>query len=178
MATASTPVTVAYFFAGPERLHVWDQKKQKWVSVLAVSGGGRGQKINGVRLPHGKKNDRLLTSLDYHTKTDAKKHVRGGPLPPGYYKMHRPTQHAHLGQSSYLEPSPSNEMYGRDQFFIHGAGTKGSDGCIVPGDSSVLPVLALIEALYQAFGANIYLKVIATEVLLAANGPAPGSGTA
>lgn len=32
--------------------------------------------------------------------------------------------------ATFLEPNAENEMYGRDEFFIHGGSTPGSNGCI------------------------------------------------
>jgi hypothetical protein len=169
MGTASNHPVVAFFFSGPDRLNVWNTNNASWLSVLAVSGGGRGQKINGARLPYGHKDSRALTSVSYRTKENEDLGVRGGPIPPGLYKIHKSTDNSSLGRSSFLEPDPSNIMYKRDQLYIHGSGKKGSDGCIIPGDTSVFPILDLIDKLYEAYRGNIYLKAISGEVTLPAS---------
>ncbi len=58
-----------------------------------------------------------------------------GPLPCGKYKIGKPYVHPHLGQVTMdLTPDPSNEMFGRDLFRIHGISAAhplgSSDGCI------------------------------------------------
>ena len=58
--------------------------------------------------------------------------VRGGPIPPGRYLVHRPMRHPRLGPACFLEPDAANDMRGRDDFWIHGPGPRGSDGCILP----------------------------------------------
>jgi len=69
---------------------------------------------------------------------------RGGPLPPGHYTCHYLAHHHTFGQCIRLLRSadataihtpfyPHAIPHGRgDDFFIHGSGPKGSDGCIVP----------------------------------------------
>lgn len=59
-----------------------------------------------------------------------------GPLPQGQYTIGLALQHAHLGSVVLaLAPSKTNEMFGRDGFFIHGDNTQvnhtASEGCIV-----------------------------------------------
>jgi hypothetical protein len=58
--------------------------------------------------------------------------VRGGPIPPGRYTVHPPMRHPRLGPACFLDPDPENDMRGRDDFWIHGPGPRGSDGCLVP----------------------------------------------
>ncbi len=59
-----------------------------------------------------------------------------GPIPVGFYVMGQPIDHPHLGPFAIpLIPDPTNEMFGRDEFFIHGdsitnPGTA-SKGCII-----------------------------------------------
>ena len=46
-----------------------------------------------------------------------------------------------------LLPFPENAMEDRDGFAIHGRGTRGSDGCIVPTDFNVVQTLyRLVQA--------------------------------
>lgn len=77
-----------------------------------------------------------------------------------------------------MNPDISNKMFNRDEFFIHGSGKKGSDGCIIPGDSSVFPVLDLIDILFDAYGGRIFLRVVSGEMLLPAENQVGGSATA
>lgn len=99
----------------------------------AVSGGGRGAR----RVRRNGAGRRLATRLlavdgerDWTVKATETR--RGGPLPPGLYLVHPPSRHPRLGLACFLEPYPGNEMQGRDDFWIHGPGPRGSDGCIVP----------------------------------------------
>jgi len=59
-----------------------------------------------------------------------------GPIPEGWYTIKPPTNSTHCGfEAMPLIPDPSNEMYGRDDFYMHGDSVThpgdGSDGCIV-----------------------------------------------
>jgi RHS repeat-associated protein len=51
-----------------------------------------------------------------------------GPLPPGGYRIHEPGYSPNRPKWLYLQPSSSNQMYGRGEFFIHPWGI--SNGCI------------------------------------------------
>jgi type VI secretion system (T6SS) effector TldE1-like protein len=63
--------------------------------------------------------------------------VKGvGPIPKGLYSIGRSYRHPTLGPICMnLEPDPSNEMFGRSLFRIHGDNKTGtaSHGCIVLG---------------------------------------------
>lgn len=65
--------------------------------------------------------------------------VKGvGPIPKGKYMVNDPEDGTHLGPLAFpLTPDPSNTMFGRSAFFIHGASldhpTMSSDGCIIQG---------------------------------------------
>jgi hypothetical protein len=65
--------------------------------------------------------------------------VKGvGPLPKGKYIVENPENGTHLGPLAFpLTPDPTNKMFGRDAFFIHGASAEhpalSSDGCIIQG---------------------------------------------
>jgi hypothetical protein len=72
---------------------------------------------------------------------------RGGTLPPGHYVCRYIAQHHTFGECirllrgtdaqaihSPFSPHPIPHGRGND-FFIHGSGPKGSDGCIVPASS-------------------------------------------
>ena len=59
-----------------------------------------------------------------------------GPLPVGSYQIGQPIQDDHVGVFALpLTPDPSNEMFGRSAFFIHGDNPSlnhtASDGCII-----------------------------------------------
>lgn len=63
-----------------------------------------------------------------------------GPLPVGNYTIGDPVNGTHLGPLAFpLTPDPSNVMFGRGAFFIHGASitnpAMSSDGCIIQGRS-------------------------------------------
>jgi hypothetical protein len=59
-----------------------------------------------------------------------------GPLPQGTYTINPPHDSSHTGPYTMdLTPDPSNEMFGRSEFRIHGASKSNpelsSEGCIV-----------------------------------------------
>jgi hypothetical protein len=59
-----------------------------------------------------------------------------GPLPVGWYTISEPFHHPKLGQLTFqLTPDPENDMLGRGEFFMHGAGgddpANSSEGCII-----------------------------------------------
>lgn len=61
-----------------------------------------------------------------------------GPLPRGLYVIAEPIKHPRLGPCAMkLTPSADNEMFGRDDFWIHGASTnperhgQESMGCVI-----------------------------------------------
>lgn len=59
-----------------------------------------------------------------------------GPLPCGKYKIGQPMHDDHVGVFALpLMPDPSNKMFGRSAFFIHGDNPAlnhtASDGCII-----------------------------------------------
>ena len=74
----------------------------------------------------------------------------GGPIPPGYYTLY-PDEISNRGwlrrardrwyredwgrRRVPLHPSAGNEMFGRDEFFLHGGRSPGSGGCIDIGSN-------------------------------------------
>ena len=57
-----------------------------------------------------------------------------GPLPRGVYALAEPRKHPRLGPVAFkLKPDPSNAMFGRGDFWIHGDNKENdaSSGCIV-----------------------------------------------
>jgi hypothetical protein len=123
--------------------------------MMAYSGGSRGHKA-GVKPKlasqylHGQ-----AGTLSSHLATtpeikDAHGNYvqRGGTLPPGHYRCHYVAHHKTfheciqllrsadaLAIHSPFSPHPIPHGRGND-FFIHGAGPKGSDGCIVPANEA------------------------------------------
>jgi hypothetical protein len=99
--------------------------------VKAWSGGRGGTKTRGAAHPV-IVNNPLLTAMKLkgHRATD-----HGGPLPLGLYTL---VPHEREQDWIRLIPSNLNAMHGRDGFAIHGRGPRGSDGCIVPEDFSVV----------------------------------------
>jgi hypothetical protein len=98
-----------------------------------VAGGGRGRRLV-ARDARGRvrASRHIAAAGERDWRVKAKGQVRGGPLPPGRYLVHPPIRHPRLGPACFLEPLPGNDMHGRDDFWIHGPGPRGSDGCIVP----------------------------------------------
>jgi hypothetical protein len=115
----------------------------KTFGMRAFSGGGRGSIKTGVA-------QSSLTSQLATTKlikTGHRYSQRGGTLPPGEYGCLYVAHHRKFGECVRLDrhasatriasPFASHAFaHGRDNdFFIHGRGPLGSDGCIVPADS-------------------------------------------
>lgn len=74
-----------------------------------------------------------------------------GPLPQGWYDVGAPITHPHLGPLAFpLTPDPSNEMFGRSDFFIHGAGgadpANASKGCIIQAHAVREHLAQLVDA--------------------------------
>jgi hypothetical protein len=123
----------------------------KHFRMTAYSGGSRGHK-SGVKPELAKKYlhsqaDSLMSHLATTRKLEDSKGnyvQRGGTLPPGDYRCHYVAHHPTFGECiqllraadalairSIFSPYPIPCGRGND-FFIHGSGPKGSDGCIVP----------------------------------------------
>jgi hypothetical protein len=119
--------------------------------MTAYSGGSRGHKT-GVQSALAKKylydqgtrlSSRFATTAEVKDAHGNYKQ-RGGTLPPGHYYCHYVAHHHTFGECIQLmmaddarainSPfSPHPILHGRgNDFFIHGSGPKGSDGCIVP----------------------------------------------
>lgn len=82
-----------------------------------------------------------------------------GPLPQGYYYMSLHEKHSHMIR---LEPFPSNIMYGRGGFLIHGRGKIGSHGCIVPYDfHNVIMICSGVSSYIKNNKTKPVLRVIA-----------------
>lgn len=125
------------------------------VNIFAYSGGGGMSKKritdpSVVNSPYhtGKKQD-------YSGRENASTEKRGGPIPPGRYRIGKPVP---WGQSkkAVLEPIGGTihtlAAFNRGGFLIHGQGILGSDGCIVPTSADAFR--KLIEGL-EADGGGI-----------------------
>jgi hypothetical protein len=121
-------VTAILYRLGAETLTLPDGSTWR-----CVSGGGRGREILR-RDPAGRVRARTVAAgggtRDWTVKAVGE--VRGGPIPPGRYTLNPPMRHPRLGPACFLDPDPGNDMRSRDDFWIHGPGPRGSDGCIVP----------------------------------------------
>ena len=123
--------------------------------MIAYSGGSRGHKAD-VRPKVAKRylydQSAMLSSRLATTSEIKDVHGnylrRGGTLPPGHYSchyvLHHPTFHEciqllrgadAMAIHSSFSPYPIPHGRGND-FFIHGSGPKGSDGCIVPANEA------------------------------------------
>jgi hypothetical protein len=136
--------------------------------MKAYSGGGRGS----VNPKHW---DRSLTSYLANTKKMGSQ--RGGTLPAGHYLCHHLTNHPTFHDCVWLErcadatvissPFSAHPIphYRDNDFFIHGRGELGSDGCIVPENMALR--LALNRAIKQ-FAGKVYVRVRGTAYALPA----------
>ncbi len=119
--------------------------------MKAYSGGGRGSSA-GMEL-----HDVKHWSTQKKAPPVFSQKTRGGPLPVGLYLANYYGVHEHLGRCAILMQTISSLVHAdpwsgagisvtdRSGFYIHGAGPKGSDGCIVPSKSGDLK--ALLDAL-------------------------------
>jgi hypothetical protein len=148
---------------------------EKHFYMRAVSGGGRGSTVAGVA---------QNTAASHLTTTpllmDAKGHhlQRGGVLPPGKYQCVYVARHRTFHECIWLNRSPQqmhqfNSPFGmqpiahhrKNDFFIHGTGELGSDGCIVP----VHPAeRAKLNHAIRDFSGNVYLSVTNVSYMLPA----------
>jgi hypothetical protein len=110
----------------------------RYFDIHALSGGGGGSTVHSGT--PGVVNNPYLTGQKTIYKP---RHIHGGAIPPGRYKICRPSKHAHLGLSARLMPRSGANMMGRGGFYIHGRGRHGSDGCIVPMEKFSLLMKAL-----------------------------------
>jgi hypothetical protein len=85
--------------------------------------------------------------------SDPKNATRGGPIPPGPYRILPPGHQVHLGLCARLEPQFTAPNH-RGGFAIHGQGPKGSDGCIVIPDKDFH---RLMDKLAQSGGGHLHV---------------------
>lgn len=103
-------------------------------AMRAWSGGRRGATRGGAEF--------TPASYDVFRKEDHDKGVHGGPIPPGFYICRYVPKHRKFRECVFLQQTilslfqvdakANIRFYDRDDFFVHGRGPHGSDGCIVP----------------------------------------------
>src|SRR5579864_1847336 len=118
--------------------------------MKANSGGSRGHKAVSPKLAAQYLHNQAGTLSSYFANTPEIKDARGrykqrgGTLPAGHYSCQYVANHSSFGECirlwraadaraihSPFSPYPIPHGRGND-FYIHGSGPKGSDGCIVP----------------------------------------------
>jgi hypothetical protein len=151
MTQGSAQTAQLVYDAAQELLSGIIGKDQQFL-MRAYSGGSRGHKagVSGklaARYLHNKA--ATLSSHLANTPTiedHGNYKQRGGTLPAGHYSSHYIAYHHSFGECiqlfmgtdaraihSQFSPRPIPH-YRHDDFFIHGSGPKGSDGCIVPAN--------------------------------------------
>ncbi|WP_043286776.1 hypothetical protein [Paraburkholderia oxyphila] len=124
--------------------------------VRGVSGGGRGR-IDG-------KGERSFDSYSPFRATNDKKGIRGGAIPPGLYRIERPSEYqgdawdpAAVITPQFLDAQFAGcREFKKVPFEIHGPGEKGSDGCIVIEKTSRTRLLGAVE---KAGGATLLVTL-------------------
>jgi hypothetical protein len=120
---------------------------------LSAWSGGRG----GSTTPHAVDPATVNNPFRTGQKTDHAHGVHGGPLPIGEYHIATPHHHPHLGLSAQLTYHSGGLTFGLlgrgDDFFIHGHGPHGSDGCIVPDLATEFH--RLMDALTKSHGGEL-----------------------
>ncbi len=99
--------------------------------VRAVSGGGRGR-TQGVP-------ETSFASFSPHRGTNSGARIRGGVIPPGLWKIERPSLYSGAFAKPVAKLIPAGNQaslyptreYENEPFLIHGRGERGSNGCIV-----------------------------------------------
>lgn len=149
MATTTAPTAVLVYDAAAEVLA--GNIGRESFRMTAYSGGSRGHKAK-VKTEMAKQYlHSQANTLSSHFATapeikdsQGKYKQRGGTLPPGHYSCNYIAHHHSFGECIGLSRSADARAihtpffshtipHGRcDDFFVHGSGPKGSDGCIVP----------------------------------------------
>jgi len=143
--------------------------------IRALSGGGRGSTVAG-----GARNATSSYLATTALVKDSKGHhlQRGGTLPPGKYKCVYMARHPTFHECIWLNRSAQQMRYinspfamhpiahhrGND-FFIHGTGKLGSDGCIVPVHKAER---AKLNHAIRDFSGDVYLTVTNVSYMLPA----------
>jgi len=143
--------------------------------LIAYSGGSRGHRKDvtpdqSSSYLHDQAKtllSRLATTRETKDR-DGRYVQRGGTLPPGHYSCHYVANHSTfheciqllrsadaLAIHSPFSPHPIPHERG-DDFFIHGSGPKGSDGCIVPASN---PERLRLNRAVKQFQGKVVLEV-------------------
>ena len=124
--------------------------------MKAFAGGGRGSNSGMERI------DLKHWSTEKQAPEVFSAGNRGGPIPAGLYLAKYCGQHPHLGLCAQLDQTISSLIQAdydssigfrvtpRGGFYLHGAGPKGSDGCIVPANK--IDLERLLTAIKAAAG--------------------------
>ena len=150
--TQLQPLTAQLVYDGAQEVLLGRLGQGPLFNMKAFSGGSRGHKA-GVDTKLAAKylhNQATLLSSRFANTPTLKEgghyRQRGGTLPAGRYSCHYIAQHPLFGEciqlvrttdarAIYSPFSPRPIPHFRDDdFFIHGSGPKGSDGCIVPAN--------------------------------------------
>lgn len=127
--------------------------KEKAFNITAHSGGSRGHKTvdaeTAKKYRHFEEKSFLSRFANTQTIGEGTKKnpykQRGGTLPPGHYSCSYIEHHDSFGECVYLKRDADTRIHyptssgvsldtRGDDFYIHGSGPKGSDGCIVITD--------------------------------------------
>ena len=124
-------------------------------NMTAYSGGSRGH--SGVTEQQAKLYLHSQTASPWsrfantptvgHGTSNSPYKQRGGTLPPGHYSCTYIANHPPFGECIYLKRDADTHLHyptssgvsldnRGDDFYIHGHGPKGSDGCIVPANNA------------------------------------------
>ncbi len=166
-APAGKPAIVILTYSAPSEI-LSGKIGDATFHMKAYSGGGRGS-------THPKQWEHSIQSYQATTKKHGSR--RGGTLPPGHYLCHYIANHPKFHECIWLQRtadalqihSPFSAQpivhHRGDDFFIHGRGEHGSDGCIVPADSHKR--LRLNKAI-KNFPGRVYVHVVGTAYMLPA----------
>jgi hypothetical protein len=101
------------------------------IHVTAWSGGGGGAK---KLQPNENTNNPYMYGLRAVEDKHKQPLVRGGPIPPGSWRVYAPGPHKGFKKVVCVLEPQFTLPNGRGGFLIHSQGDKGSDGCIVLPD--------------------------------------------
>ncbi|MBL0419631.1 hypothetical protein JI739_04635 [Ramlibacter sp. AW1] len=124
--------------------------------IHAVTGGGRGRTKG--------KEERSMDSFSPYRATDKSEDVRGGALPPGRWRIEKPSEYKGKMRKPVAKLTPKGNQltdfamrdYTDAPFLIHGRGEEGSDGCLViePDERQ-----RLLNAVEEAGGAILFVTL-------------------
>ena len=154
--------------------------------ITAYSGGSRGHKEVDSKTATAYRHFEAATFTSHFANTQTigegtkKKPYkqRGGTLPPGHYSCTYLANHKPFGECVYLKRDADTRIRYQtssgislntrgDDFYIHGSGPKGSDGCIVIPDNDDRKRLNKAIKKFSEHG-HVILRVINVAYLLPA----------